>query len=125
MDLRIGRRGFLKALAGGLATGTGIAGVRWIGVPEVRARIELPGDVAEVGWPAGLHPGRARFVHRVDGRTVEVAPVQPPPPGPDGVVRLVAECGGLCPGRHDFALDGIGGAMDLGGFDVRTFVFGC
>jgi hypothetical protein len=125
VDGRIGRRSFLGALAAGSVT---LIGARLFavsgGAPRVADRIRAPGDVVDVDWPGGLDRTRVRFVHRVDGRTVGVAPVPAPTNGPR--VRLVADpAGGLLPGLHEFTLEAAGTREDLGGFRVTAFAFGC
>jgi hypothetical protein len=41
-------------------------------------------------------------------------------------VRLVADpAGGLMPGLHEFTLEAAGTRVDLGGFRVTPFAFGC
>ncbi len=152
MDRSIGRRTFLKALAAGAATLVGArsntAAVRAAGdapegascragvpvgkpspvpaAPKVVGRIRAPGDVIAVEGPWGLDRADARFVHRVDGRTVAVAPVPPPATGSSPQVRFVAEpAGGLLPGVHEFALEVSGSREGLGGFRVTPFHFGC
>ncbi len=127
MTRTIGRRGFIKTLVVGLVGAAGIPLQRPAVPPCVRTLIKAPGDVAEVqvSWPAGIDPVSVQFVHCVDGRVAGVAPVVPPGPGSDQVLRLAAECSGLGPGHHQFVLQGIGGAKGLGGFVIRPFAFGC
>jgi hypothetical protein len=136
VDEGMGRRTFLVAVASGTAslvglrrlsaTGRAAPGASPAGTVVVEGTIRAPGDVIAVEWPASLDAAEARFIHRVDGRTVAIAPVPPPAQGSVPTVRFVAEPGGgLPPGAHEFALEASGKLHELGGFRVAPFVFGC